>query len=275
MPKCDGCGDKRCACVIVDGDNTEALGVGSKSDPYRINVDLSGISGANRLTGEIVMYGAGVAPAGWLICDGSAVSRTTYSALFTRLGTVYGAGDGSTTFNLPDLAGRFAFGADSGHDRGTIGGQETTTLVTNNVPAHTHTIAHTHQMGHNHAIGHNHDMSHNHGGATGDASNTNHRHDVNFARQSDAATTGSGNRVTGVGSGSESGQTANQSLPHTHPIPAHSGPTGFDNRGGYSDNDSRGGITGGSSAANSGSTGSGLPFTNMPPYTALTFLIKT
>lgn len=55
-------------------------------------------------TGMVSPYAGSVAPAGWLICDGSAISRTTYSALFAVIGTTYGAGDGSTTFNIPDYS---------------------------------------------------------------------------------------------------------------------------------------------------------------------------
>ncbi|HGH6718284.1 TPA: phage tail protein [Neisseria meningitidis] len=78
--------------------------------------DLSGMvpSGA-------VLYFAGrTAPAGWLKANGAAVSRTTYAALFAAIGTTYGAGDGSTTFNLPDLRGEFMRGWDDGRgiDRG-------------------------------------------------------------------------------------------------------------------------------------------------------------
>lgn len=59
-------------------------------------------------TGSIQMFAGSVLPlGGWLWCDGSAVSRTTYAALFAALGTVWGVGDGSTTFNLPDASGRF------------------------------------------------------------------------------------------------------------------------------------------------------------------------
>ena len=58
-------------------------------------------------TGTIVMYAAGTAPSGWLICDGTAVLRTTYSSLFTLIGTTYGAGNGTTTFNLPNLQTKF------------------------------------------------------------------------------------------------------------------------------------------------------------------------
>lgn len=63
------------------------------------------------LSGVISMFGGQAAPAGWLLCDGAAVSRTTYANLFTVIGTTYGAGDGSTTFNLPDFRGIFPKGA--------------------------------------------------------------------------------------------------------------------------------------------------------------------
>jgi|SRR5581483_1365963 len=53
--------------------------------------------------GTIIMYAGGTTPSGWLLCDGSAVSRSTYQALFAAIGTTYGAGDGSTTFNLPNF----------------------------------------------------------------------------------------------------------------------------------------------------------------------------
>lgn len=57
-------------------------------------------------------YAGATIPAGWLLCDGAAVSRTTYASLFTAIGTTWGAGDGSTTFNLPDMRGRAPFGKD-------------------------------------------------------------------------------------------------------------------------------------------------------------------
>lgn len=61
-------------------------------------------------TGAIIPYGAATAPTNFLLCDGTAVSRSTYSALFAILSTNYGVGDGSTTFNLPNLKGRFPLG---------------------------------------------------------------------------------------------------------------------------------------------------------------------
>lgn len=65
-------------------------------------------------TGGLIQYAGTTAPSGWLLCDGSAISRTTYASLFAVIGTAYGTGDGSTTFNLPDLRGRVPVGYSSG-----------------------------------------------------------------------------------------------------------------------------------------------------------------
>ena len=89
-------------------------------------IDTTMKDNANRIcpTGSIIMYGAATAPTGWLECDGSAVSRTTYSSLFAIVGTTFGVGDGSTTFNLPDLRGEFVRGWDNerGVDKNRIFG---------------------------------------------------------------------------------------------------------------------------------------------------------
>ena len=61
--------------------------------------------------GTMQMFAGNIIPAGWLLCDGSAISRTDYAKLFSAIGTTWGAGDGSTTFNLPNSIGRFAEGA--------------------------------------------------------------------------------------------------------------------------------------------------------------------
>lgn len=61
-------------------------------------------------TGMVVMFGGAAAPSGWLLCDGSEVSRTTYGDLFNVIGTIYGVGDDTTTFNLPDMRGRAPYG---------------------------------------------------------------------------------------------------------------------------------------------------------------------
>ncbi|KKI11992.1 hypothetical protein XA67_22045 [Comamonas thiooxydans] len=66
------------------------------------------------MAGQIAYCAAGVIPTGWLECNGAAISRATYGTLFAAIGTNYGAGDGATTFNLPDLRGEFLRGADRG-----------------------------------------------------------------------------------------------------------------------------------------------------------------
>lgn len=65
-------------------------------------------------SGAVMPFARNTAPSGWLKCDGALVSRTTYAALFAAIGTTYGAGDGSTTFALPDLRGEFVRGWDDG-----------------------------------------------------------------------------------------------------------------------------------------------------------------
>lgn len=97
------------------------------------------------LIGEIKMWGTGTAPTGYLLCDGSAVSRTTYSALFAVYGTSFGSGDGSTTFNLPDFRDRMPIGAGTTYSANSQGGSKDAIVVshTHSVtdPGHTHNIA--------------------------------------------------------------------------------------------------------------------------------------
>lgn len=76
------------------------------------------------MTGVVHDFAGTVAPQGWLMCFGQAVSRTTYANLFAKIGTTYGAGDGSSTFNLPDARGRVSAGKDN--MGGTTAGRLTT-----------------------------------------------------------------------------------------------------------------------------------------------------
>jgi len=95
-------------------------------------------------TGTITSYAGSTSPSGWLLCDGAAVSRTTYASLFSALSTTYGAGNGTTTFNVPDLRGRMPIGA--GND-GTAENNATRTRGVKGgdtrMPAHTHPIQRT------------------------------------------------------------------------------------------------------------------------------------
>jgi len=101
--------------------------------------------------GGIMPYAGPTAPSGWLLCGGQEVSRTTYSALFSAIGTTFGAGDGSSTFNVPDLRDRFPLGdrdqgqSDAGRvsnyntERGDTGGADEHQLTISEMPSHTHT----------------------------------------------------------------------------------------------------------------------------------------
>ena len=101
--------------------------------------------------GAIIDYAGTVAPSEWLLCDGSARSRTTYASLFAAIGTRFGAGDGSTTFNLPDARGRVTAGVDGSagrmpaaiSDLGESGGADDYRLTTAEMPAHRHPHTHT------------------------------------------------------------------------------------------------------------------------------------
>ena len=114
-------------------------------------------------TSTILPYAGSAAPTGYFLCDGSAKSRTTYAGLFAIIGTTYGVGDGSTTFNIPDLRGRVIAGQDdmggpsanrltnpastingiNGDGLGNVGGHEThlNTAAQSGLPNHSHTIS--------------------------------------------------------------------------------------------------------------------------------------
>lgn len=105
--------------------------------------------------GVVNPFAGATAPSGWLLCYGQAVSRTQYPVLFTTLSTTYGSGDGSTTFNIPDMRGRAVAGKDdmggtaasrltatvlsAANTLGATGGTQTHTMTSAEMPSHTHT----------------------------------------------------------------------------------------------------------------------------------------
>lgn len=127
--------------------------------------------------GTIVMTGRSTAPAGWLVCNGAEVDRTLYAGLFAAIGLTFGSGNGTTTFNLPDMRGRVAAGVGTGTGGGASGtgaptggtalaavalagwfGTNDVTLTSSQIPAHTHPIT---DPGHAHNVS----MTHGDGGS--------------------------------------------------------------------------------------------------------------
>lgn len=169
----------------------------------------SGIAGAVGAlpAGAVIPYAGSTAPANWLLCAGQAVSRTTYKALFDVIGSTYGSGDGSTTFNLPDLRGRIPAGKDD--MGGTAASRLTSTTITsgattlgNNGGAQTHTLT----SGESGVPAHNHPASsgndspdHTHGahGATfASGSPTNYTNEWNIFNGYFRSTSGADTRHT-------------------------------------------------------------------------------
>jgi microcystin-dependent protein len=197
--------------------------------------------------GSIQMFAGSTAPNGWLICDGSTVSRKTYSDLFKAIGTTFGSGNSNDTFTLPDSRGRAPIGAGTGasltaRTLGTALGAETATLATTNLPSHTHTTSVSTES-----------ATHTHTGTSSDQSVT-HTHSYNKP----IGTTGSQVGIIDTLTGSSSGTplTGGQSADHTH-----------------------GTTFGNASATHSHSitndpTGSGTAFGILLPAIAFNFIIK-
>jgi microcystin-dependent protein len=142
--------------MYATGSTTIAkLGIGSAGQFLKTNAGATAPAWSTETdlcpVGSIIMYGAAAAPTNWLLCDGTAVNRTTYADLFSAIGTTYGSGNGSSTFNVPNLQGVFPIGYDGGSsyalaatggattDTPTLSGTNAgTTLTSSQIPAHTH-----------------------------------------------------------------------------------------------------------------------------------------
>lgn len=133
--------------AIAVGDGL--LGDGSSEDPLRLDPDAT--AGFVVPTGSVFPFAGDIPPAGYLLCNGNPVGRAMYADLFDVIGITYGAGNGSSTFNVPNMQGRFALGAGTN----PLGAQVGNSTHTHSTPAHTHSLpSHTHSVpSHEHSLG--------------------------------------------------------------------------------------------------------------------------
>lgn len=192
-------------------------------------------------TGGLMLWPTASPPANWLICNGSAVSRATYATLFAVVGTTFGVGDGSTTFNLPNYTDRMPIGAGSSYAVNAQGGAASTTLTTTELPSHSHSASSSSSSS---FLGT--------AGQTGDF-DLSHTHSYNLG-----FITGGGPyaQVTTNNAGPINTSSASINMNHAH---------AFTPVGSVST----------STSTSIGSTGSGAAFTNLPPYLGIYFIIKT
>jgi len=215
------------------------------------------------VTGTILMFAAAAAPSGYLMCDGAAHVRATYPTLFAQIGTTYGAGDGATTFNMPDLRGRFPVGrnaSDTAFDTlGEKAGSKDASL-----PAHSHTVnAHAHTV-----PAHAHTNDHDHPNVVTDSQGA-HSHNL-WAGMLGTSTAG----------------TTDYKWSNTGTYDMSTGHTGnIDVQGAHQHNVDIPNYTGNTGTAAAALTSSEFPGTNsqgvsatnanLPPYIAINFIIKT
>ena len=136
----DGRWCRQIAYIAYSTDMYERHQTSYQTDSWSAWVKIDGVDKLSKtdLIGEVAFFARTTPPSGWLKANGAAISRTTYAALFAAIGTTFGAGDGSTTFNLPDLRGEFIRGLDDG--RNIDGGRRLGTAQGDAIKTHTITV---------------------------------------------------------------------------------------------------------------------------------------
>lgn len=250
--------------------------------------------------GSIFMFAGESIPAGYLNCDGRAVSRGNYAELFAAIGVLWGPGDGATTFNLPDLRGRAGVGAGAGpgltaRQLAQKFGAETHRLSKAELPAHKHSGTTGSSGAHKHNItigngGHSHTAStsaagaHAHGGTTGGGKPTNFFRVVN-PNNSGGSLNIASNHVTGWFGGKFSDVTNSAEYPvsyHQHDFrtgdePAHSHPVSVDTGGEHSHSSTISEFAAHTHAFDTGTEANELQGTgheNMQPGAVVNFIIR-
>lgn len=127
--------------VILDTTNNYAYIQNADTNGYIEDKITTHENDTNHVpSGSILSWTTSVAPCGYLLCDGSAISRETYSLLYSVIGITFGAGDGTTTFNLPDLTGKVLMGSNNVYQLGTSGGEAVHALTSSELPTITGSI---------------------------------------------------------------------------------------------------------------------------------------
>ena len=259
--------------------------------------------------GAIHMFGGLAAPFGYLLCDGSAVDRTAYASLFTAISTIYGAGNGTTTFNLPNLKGRVAIGADASQIAfdtvGETGGANTHQHIagtSGNHDGHNHAIpAHGTNVGsintsvggagdHGHNLtAHSHYSDHSHSVNPGSTATTSDSHSHGTAATGSTAIQATVGSAGGAPSRNHTHNTNSDSHSHTVNIATFtSGNSNYGNTAGANANTTSDGPgnhahsvntsafnTSDGAGSHSHTTPASSTLSNLQPYIVVNYIIKT